>query len=411
MTWVVRRLGIFISIVFISLVSLVSQLESNGQTIVAFVYSEADGRYFILTDTTRNITHRIQQPVETLRGVVFSPDGRRALIPYGETSQLLRLAIYDLPTQTVFTNPSSYDTCAPSYDGVLWSPDSSRVVFDCRATAANPQSSGLHMMDFESRQTMQINDSPLTDLTLWSPDAQALMLNGTQVLSFPDMQRRNLPSGVWLAHWMPDSSRLILVIEDDILFDDGEIISEDLSVSPRFFEVSPDGRYLAFVAEQRGLFRLYVVDLITMQRIPIDGGDLKINGVQGGVWSPDSTWIAITTSNDSGSRNLYVVKPDDSQAILVSADGTLPAWSGHQLAYLQLNSATITGDQLMVVEIPSLTVQLTSDDALDGIWSSEGIVYVQRLFAAAATSRLSINNRALLESSIINFAIWEQHHD
>ncbi|GAB4335167.1 MAG: hypothetical protein Kow00117_18400 [Phototrophicales bacterium] len=411
---VAQAAGILTAIILLLLV-ISLHLSTNGQILTAFVYTDSGTRYFVLLDTRRNLPYWIHQPVEALRGVYFSPNGRRALIPYGETSQLMRLAIFDLTTQRLIRNIGEYDTCSPSYDALVWSPNSRYVLFDCKPTAAAPGSSGLHIMDYEAQRTWKVASGQFSGLSLWSPNGESLLINGSEILNLSSDIRQHLPPGAWLARWLPDSSHAILVIDDDILFDDGTIISADLSVAPTFFEVSPDGHYLAFVAQEKGLQRLYVVNLTTFERTLLDGGDLKIDAVQRGVWSPDAKWIAVEALNEWGSRDLYLIAPDTNRAYWVAEDAILPIWSpdSTHLAYLALNRSSITGDQLVVWDVASQTVKLTIDDAEQAAWSIDGLVHIRRVFGHSSyvPRQLYINERRILNRNIISFALWGHQHD
>jgi Tol biopolymer transport system component len=123
------------------------------------------------------------------------------------------------------------------------------------------------------------------------------------------------PSLNWTGHWLPDTSGLVVVATDlrpgssqdiGIVRNGGHGSIEPLVAGPfreSFPDVSPDGRWLAFVSDQSGEPRVYVRAMT--------GSEEQIQVSQAGgsepVWGPDGREIFYRTTNE-GTNELIAAR-------------------------------------------------------------------------------------------------------
>jgi TolB protein len=139
---------------------------------------------------------------------------------------------------------------------------------------------------------------------------------------------------------------------------------------------SPDGRRIVFVAVQRGLFQIYVMNS--------DGSgiyelthQLSHSGYAVGQprWSPDGKKIAFTTDRGGGGLKIYVMNSDGSSQTLLrkitNGNAFDPVWSpdGRSIAF------TVTrpqGDYVMMMKSDGRDPVEVVSGALDPAWSPNG---------------------------------------
>jgi hypothetical protein len=110
---------------------------------------------------------------------------------------------------------------------------------------------------------------------------------------------------------------------------------EELRVLYSQSAFSPDGKSLAFTAQQRGRDVLYVVDIQSRRRREFD---LPLEGVTGPSWSPDGKRLAFSGAK-GGITDLYIINTDGSNFRKLTDDryGDLqPQWSpdGRTIAFV-----------------------------------------------------------------------------
>ncbi|OUC12326.1 MAG: hypothetical protein B0A82_22890 [Alkalinema sp. CACIAM 70d] len=133
---------------------------------------------------------------------------------------------------------------------------------------------------------------------------------------------------------------------------------------------SPDGRWIAFIAEQQDQVNLYVMDANGTNLTQLThGGGLKLFPT----WSPDSRSIAYM-SNQEGSHDLYVVDVATRQSYrLTRSEGleVAPTWSpdGRFITFVsdrdgnyELYNLPVQGNLPLAVDQP---IRLTNHPAVD----------------------------------------------
>ncbi|MCH8032044.1 MAG: PD40 domain-containing protein, partial [Bacteroidetes bacterium] len=162
-----------------------------------------------------------------------------------------------------------------------------------------------------------------------------------------------------------------------------DVDSGDINISP---QVSPDGRYVAFLSE-RDLFGidLYLADAETGQiikKLESVGSDPHFDAIRfiesAGTWSPDGRQFAyvVFARGDNEIALLDVESRNVTRRIAVSGVGAIkdPAWSpdGRRIAFTGIKGGIA---DLYIVDLESETVrQLTNDRYMDiqPVWSPDG---------------------------------------
>ncbi|HYE95432.1 MAG TPA: peptidase S9 [Rubricoccaceae bacterium] len=207
------------------------------------------------------------------------------------------------------------------------------------------------------------------DRTLPNQIAEAIRENEED----PDEDARPLPDSVRAA-LRPTAARRVLARDLD---------AGDLNIAP---QVSPDGRYVAFLSE-RDLFGidLFLADAETgriLKQLQSVGTDPHIDAIRfiesAGTWSPDSRRFAyvVFAGGDNEIAILDVRSRDVEQRIAVRDIGAIkdPAWSpdGRRIAFTGIRGGIA---DLYVVDVEGGTVrQLTNDRYADlqPAWSPDG---------------------------------------
>jgi Tol biopolymer transport system component len=164
--------------------------------------------------------------------------------------------------------------------------------------------------------------------------------------------------------WLPDGTRIALSSTAGGVEENSFLVSADGSGTPVRLTTcdcpsiaaswTPDGRTVVAV-EQRGGYDIAVVDVGTRRATPLLHG--KANEYYPDV-SPDGRWIAYV-SNESGKSEVYVQPfPGLGSRHQISIDGgTAPAWSrdGRELFY---TTTTTTGGQASVTKMMAVSVRV-----------------------------------------------------
>jgi Tol biopolymer transport system component len=207
-----------------------------------------------------------------------------------------------------------------SYPGVegppAMSPDGSLVAFAWSGRAeAGPND--IYVKAVESEALRQLTETPASEsYPAWSPDGRsiAFVRNGNGVFTMSQLggtERQVSASGTHVA-WAGDSkSVLIRDREHDtspfgiyqVFLDTLErrrLTQAPIGAGDYRFEVSPDGRTLAFIRyEKRGIADLYVVSMDGGEPRRLSNWNEELNGLS---WTPDGREIVYSVIEPAASR-------------------------------------------------------------------------------------------------------------
>ncbi len=300
----------------------------------------------LLDFRTRIIRIVDQYPWRIPLSLTWSPDGSR--LAYATLREPSDIFVHDVQAgQTINVTQTLGDDRYPT-----WSPDSDRLLF---YSNQHTQNQGFDIFsvgaDGSNLQQLTVNEALMP---AYSPDGSQVVFtsttrrdlylmnsNGTDPRPLTE-SLRNDQSAVW----SPDGSRIAFVglmyglgqtgqfifMLDDICLQttrdpcDPEIAYPDFRFQgmPQW---SPDGRYLAFVAQTRrdALDMLYIVDLHG-DNIPYKAVEnIHFNyGERWSMWSPDSRLIAFSRRDEPGLHVLEVATNVTRQVAPIEA--AYPAW-------------------------------------------------------------------------------------
>ncbi|TVR21495.1 MAG: hypothetical protein EA396_08055 [Anaerolineaceae bacterium] len=369
---------------------------AGGDVIVAYAFDVRDNAdYLVMIDTSRRFHFRKQPPIDVWRRVLFSPDGRRALIPSG-AANTLQVAHYHIADGVLTTLPDDYADCHADIPVGAWSADSAAVVFSCEF-----RQRGTHIwaVDDPDNRPQSLLDRP-ADRVVWSPDGRYIALAVGRDLHL--LSRDGTP--LWILQirdgpraftWSPDGERLAFVNGAGglSLYD----IAGD-SVEPLYHDGyrldapawSPDGRYIAFIEGARGeLMALDMIDGGSHRLAEIDGHRMDV--ISRFNWSPDGgALLSERAVHRVGEGSVYVVAADGAWAHALSERGIIiaPVWSpdSAHAVFIDIGlTAPATNDRLRVVALhgddPPLDV--ASDDGGEAYWAGSArlMAYIRRDFS------------------------------
>ena len=184
---------------------------------------------------------------EVLAGPRISPDGRRLTVRAAVGADSMQVWVRDLDRGTFSRLTHEGENWWP-----VWSPDGRQVVFPTRVDPTAPVNLAWIAAD-GSAPAERLTESDLSEQpTTWTPDGKTLIF-----------QRSNHPETKW----------------DVMALDIGTEESPRVLLGSRFNEfladLSPDGRWLAYVSDESGLEEIYVRSYPDMERkwqISTDGG-------------------------------------------------------------------------------------------------------------------------------------------
>ncbi|MFW5748391.1 MAG: hypothetical protein ACOCYT_02125 [Chloroflexota bacterium] len=415
---------------------LIGRLRS-GEVVAAYVYAVTQHqRYLLVGETNRRLNHLMTLPEEPRRSVIFAPHGRHLLIPYNDDG-LTQLLIYDVATGHQYRNPPEYQSCNPALNQLHWSPDGMRMLFLCTPNMADPEAQGVHVMDFAERRTRQIYDGSAEDVR-WSPDGEHVLINGRDGLfvvasdaGSPPLQLIGSPAGAYAAAWSPDGQQVAFVSARGLHVrpldaEANRLYMPGMTVRAGPFW-SPDGRYVAAVADAIEPGWVYVVDQEAETLTHIGAGRVKIDHAARIVWSPDSRFLAVERYHElTHDKSIYVSDPAGGRVWQLSESGIQPVWSPNSahIAFTDVGiNPTETGECLHVVTYDGVDVTTTcrAADGAEARWLSDGtrLMYIRRTYRDVRVSPRQLfvvmpdSDRSIpvlgTEYSVLRYTIWSNH--
>ncbi len=221
---------------------------------------------------------------------------------------------------------------------------------------------------------------------------------------------RYSPDNTYLA-WMldVDGSENFHIVVEDLLEGLSVNLNENIqfAIQP-FIAWSPDSRQIAYLADKKGIFDLYLRDFSPL--LPGDGPGVRSDRflfASGGpatnvVWSPDGAHLAVTAEKEWQTSGLFIVPSDGGAARRVSGDATPldashPAWSpdGQRLAFASTSSGW---SRIGIYDLANERIEWVAHSEGDEIhpaWSPDGAhlcwVHVQNETAWVEVTALGKN--------------------
>ncbi len=230
--------------------------------------------------------------------VEVSPDGRKVAIE-GRGIRGAGVFIKDLGrgTLTPLTSDGAGET------NPVWSPDGKRIVY----TVRRPGGSLLRIQTLDGTEPERELPAPNVNgigATAWTPDGKALVGGTFEVATLNDLMLMPLDGG---------TSRMLVASPK----------SED------FGQVSPDGRWLAYSSEEKGLRQVFLTRL--------DGAgpryQVSVRGGRGARWSRDGRQLYfVETGPLPGSQ------PESVMVLSVDAAGAVPGFGIPRQVFRGLHS-------------------------------------------------------------------------
>jgi Tol biopolymer transport system component len=243
----------------------------------------------------------------------------------------------------------------------------------------NPDGSGLKKVTYGDRPSW----SALHDKIVFtrSHNIYVTNINGTDIKQLTtgglDQDPSFTPDGhIVFARMVPDSSYATHIL---LMNGDGTNprVIVDGPASQWYPRVSPDGKKIAFVADETGMTNVYVQDLTTNVRTPITAS--VSNPQTSPAWSPDSKRLAYATGTGYSDQCIAIVNADGTGKKFFPsgmAQCRVPSWSpdGKELAFLTPGPSASSGGiqprlrvargKVDVASVPALLTpssQLSSD--------------------------------------------------
>lgn len=262
--------------------------------------------------------------------LVFSRD-----VGGNEFTQLYRM---DLPggRVTLLTDGRSQN------GGVRWSRRGDRIAYG--STRRNGADRDLYVMDprdpASDRRVAEVTGGGWS-VQDWSPDGQSLLVTETFSVNRSRLWRVNVASGErtlltpdapgdtvarGAARWSPDGrgfyhttdqgSEFRRLAHQDIVTGKLTVLTATIPWDIGEFELSPDGREIALVANEAGTGRLYLLDTRTRKLRSVRG--LPIGLVGGLAWRPVGRELGFTLSTAHSAADVFSLNP---------ATGALVRWT------------------------------------------------------------------------------------
>ena len=303
-----------------------------------------------------NQAHRVRMPMGAREQLTFYPEPISAVSPapgkngfvFGKDvggSEFWQLHWFDLDTRavTLLTDGKRSQNSAP-----LWSKDGKQLAWS--STARNGTDYDLWIRDMATGESrMVLSEGGLWNATGFSPDGGKLLV--TRYVSINE----SYPGELDLAtgklemfpvdggraafggfQYAPDGKGVYFISDEERQFrtlrfhdpDSGrtELLSGNIPWDVEGFDISADGKHLAFSTNEDGIGKLHVITLPGHQ--PVALPELPVGVIGNFGFSPDGQRLAVTLNSATSPSDVHVVE---------LADARLVQWTASEVGGLDVS--------------------------------------------------------------------------
>ncbi len=259
--------------------------RTTSATMFGFVRDTGGDEQFqiYLRDDATGTDRQITEPDTRNDAAAWSHDGSKiAWSQSSKTSGIYKVLVADAATPDQKKQLLEREG---EWSPLDWSKDNTKLLIGHYISATESQ---IYVLDVASGQLTQINPSQTKisyDTTQFSPDGTAVYSTSNEGHEFLTLMRYPLAGG------------------------EKTVITEDIKWDIENFDISPNGEYLAFSANEGGLSKIHIISLPDHEAV--DGPDLPPGVVSGLTFSDDSAKLGFTFANAQSSGDVWVFDLDD----------------------------------------------------------------------------------------------------
>jgi len=304
---------------------------SPDGTQVAYA-SNASGQYNLWRQPSHGGAARQLTAFEeqTARQAVWSPDGDRILIA-ADAQGTEQFQLFEVPSETGWAYPLTKDDQVRHHlPAEAFSPDGRRFAYT--SNARQPTDFDVYVRDVDGEAQLVLEGHALYDVDRWSPDGRYLLV--VEILS-------NTDQNIHLVEVSTGESRLLTPHEGEVIHTPGPFAPDGHGFylltnagrefrglafhelqsgetqwieTPEWdvedFDLSENGRFLAWTVNEDGYSKLYVRDIATDRLIPLP--DLPSGVIDTLRFAPDNRHLAFYAATATRPRELYSLNLNDS---------------------------------------------------------------------------------------------------
>jgi len=257
--------------------------EGGNEFYQLYAFDPADARHRLLTDGGRS---RNSNPV-------WSNDG--ALLAYTSTRRDGRSNDIWLLDYTQSPDGAAARLLVQAPDATLWAPSD-----------FSPNGDRVLVLNYIS-----ITDSRIHVADVATGKLERVAGGDDEIGNYSAIMPRFAPDGRGFFLATDHGAEFTRLAYQDFASGERRIITDDISWDVEQLELSRDGRRAAFVVNEGGISRLYLMDPTTFEYEPVDGIPV---GVIGGLeFSPDGRRLAMTLNTPSTPSDVFTLELEDGE--------------------------------------------------------------------------------------------------